>query len=61
MKFGSIIFGITVTVTVALAAYSGYKTGKKSAINQIYRRGWIICISNDNDGKSDNTSKKEES
>ena len=62
MKFGSIMFGVVITVTSMIVMKIGYEFGRSEVIHQIYSRGWAVDMNPNNDEKSEgNTEEKKES
>lgn len=52
MKFGSIMFGVVITVTGMIGMKIGYEFGRSEVIHQIYSRGWAVDINPNKDEDS---------
>lgn len=62
MKFGSIMFGVVITVTSMIGMKIGYEFGRSEVIHQIYSRGWAVDMSpNKDEGSGAKPEEKKES
>ncbi len=52
MKFGSIMFGVVITVTSMIGMKIGYEFGRSEVIHQIYSRGWAVDMNPNKDEDS---------